>query len=362
MIEWGRRWIGNRETLNRGDILASLEMGRTMKKIRKKYTAAFSLLLLVFLLSGCGKKEETANVRVAALKGPTAMGMVQLMEEAGRDLGDGMSYNFAIYASIDEVTPKLVQSEVDIAAVPANFASVLYNNTKGQIQVLAVNTLGVLYLVDMDGSVQSAGDLKGKTIYASGKGATPEYALNYILEANGMDKEKDVAVEWKSEHSECVASLLGGQAEGAVALLPQPFVTTAQMKNGNIRIALDLTEEWNRLQEGEENPSAMITGVIVARKEFVEKNPEAVEKFMEAYRESVDYVNGNIEEAAGLIEKYDIVPAAVAKEALPYCKIVFIDGQEMKEKLSGYLEVLMGQNPKSIGGQLPDEGFYFRGQ
>lgn len=329
-------------------------LGRLMKRFRKSCIILCPFVLLAFLLAGCGKKEEDAQVRVAALKGPTAMGMVQLMEAA--------DYNFEIYASIDEVTPKLVQNEVDIVAVPANLASVLYNNTEGQIQVLAINTLGVLYIVDTDGSVQSADDLKGKTIYASGKGATPEYALNYILAANGIDKEEDVTVEWKSEHSECVASLLSGQAEGAAALLPQPFVTTAQMKNENIRIALDLTEEWNRLQEGEANPSAMITGVIVARKEFVEQNPKTVEKFMKSYRESVDYVNGNTEKAAELIEKYDIIPTAVAQKALPYCKIVFIDGEEMKEKLSGYLQVLMEQNPKSVGGQLPDEEFYFQGQ
>ena len=331
-------------------------MKKFMKRIGEKSVAALSLLLLAFLLGGCGKKEEMEEVRVAALKGPTAVGMVQMMEE------DSMPYNFAIYASIDEVTPKLVQGEVDIAAVPANIASVLYNNTEGRIQVLAINTLGVLYIVDTDGSIQSVGDLKGKTIYASGKGATPEYALNYILEASGRDREKDVTVEWKSEHSECVASLLNGQAQGAAALLPQPFVAAARMKNDSIRVALDLTEQWDMLQEGEENSGAMITGVIVARKEFVEGNPEVVEKFMRSYRESVDYVNGNIDEAAGLIEKYDIVPAAVAKEALPYCKIVFIDGEEMKEKLSGYLQVLMEQNPKSVGGKLPDDRFYFRGQ
>jgi len=156
-------------------------MKKFMKRIGEKSVAALSLLLLAFLLGGCGKKEEMEEVRVAALKGPTAMGMVQMMEE------DSMPYNFAIYASIDEVTPKLVQGEVDIAAVPANIASVLYNNTEGRIQVLAINTLGVLYIVDTDGSIQSVGDLKGKTIYASGKGATPEYALNYILEACGME-------------------------------------------------------------------------------------------------------------------------------------------------------------------------------
>lgn len=330
-------------------------------KMKKNYAIILSLVLFILLIAGCGnKKEEAVDVNITALKGPTAMGMVKLMEDSEKEADENSHYNFTIAASVDEVTPKLVQGDTDIAAIPANLASVLYNNTEGQVQVLAINTLGVLYIVDIDNSVQSAEDLKGKTIYASGKGATPEYALNYILSSNGIDVEKDIVLEWKTEHSECVAALVNSisEKEGAVALLPQPFVTTAQTKNDKIRIALDLTEEWDRLQEGE-NPSTMITGVIVGRKEFVEEHPEAVKKFMDSYKESVEYVNQNISAAATLIEKYDIVPAEVAEKALPYCNIVFIEGNEMKEKLSGYLGVLMEQNPKSIGGEVPADEFYY---
>ena len=300
--------------------------------------------------------EETA-VNVMALKGPTAMGMVQLMDNAEAGPVNGNSYTFTIAASADEVTPKLVQGEADIAAVPANLASVLYNNTEGQVQVLAINTLGVLYIVENGDSVQTVSDLAGKTIYASGKGSTPEYALNYILSENGIDPETDVTIEWKSEHSECVAALASD--ENGIAMLPQPFVTTAQTQNENLRIALDLTEEWDALQADAETPSALLTGVVVVRTAFAEEHPEAVNAFLDSYRESVDYVNANVTDAAALIEKYDIVTAAVAEKALPYCNITFIEGSEMQEKLSGYLNVLYEQNPTSVGGALPADDFYY---
>ena len=300
---------------------------------------------------------EETPVRVMALKGPTAMGMVQLMDSSEAGAVNGNAYTFTIAASADEVTPKLVQGEADIAAVPANLASVLYNNTEGQVQVLAINTLGVLYIVENGESIQSVSDLAGKTIYASGKGSTPEYALNYILSGNGIDPEADVTIEWKSEHSECVAALAAD--EDGIAMLPQPFVTTAQTQNGNLRVALDLTEEWDALQADAESPSALLTGVVVARTAFAQEHPEAVNAFLDSYQESVEYVNANLPEAASLIEKYDIVPAAVAEKALPYCNITFIEGNEMQEKLSGYLNVLFGQNPVSVGGALPAEDFYY---
>lgn len=300
---------------------------------------------------------EPVDVDVMALKGPTAMGMVKFMDDVDSGSVTSENYNFSIAASADEVTPKLVQGEADIAAVPANLASVLYNKTQGQVEVLAVNTLGVLYIVENGDTVQSVEDLRGKTIYASGKGSTPEYALEYVLSANGIDPENDVTIEWKSEHSECVAAITS--SENGIAMLPQPFVTTAETQNPSIRTALDLTEEWDKAQETEENNSALITGVVVARTEFVEENPEAVEDFMTRYQESVDYVNSNTEDAAELVGKYDIVTAEVAKTALPECNIVFMEGEEMKEKLSGYLEVLKGQNPEAVGGEVPGDDFYY---
>ena len=300
---------------------------------------------------------EPADVEVMALKGPTAMGMVKFMDDVDSGSVTSENYNFSIAASADEVTPKLVQGEADIAAVPANLASVLYNKTQGQVEVLAVNTLGVLYIVENGDTVQSVENLRGKTIYASGKGSTPEYALEYVLSANGIDPETDVTIEWKSEHSECVAAITS--SENGVAMLPQPFVATAETQNPSIRTALDLTEEWDKAQETGENNSALITGVVVARADFAEENPEAAEDFMTRYQESVDYVNSNTEAAAELVGKYDIVTAEVAKTALPECNIVFMEGEEMKEKLSGYLEVLKGQNPEAVGGEVPGDDFYY---
>lgn len=292
---------------------------------------------------------------VAALKGPTAMGMVQLMEQEAA--GDAPQFHFEIAASADELTPRLVQGTLDIAAVPANLASVLYNNTEGKIRVLAVNTLGVLYLVESGDTVHSVEDLRGKTVYSSGKGSTPEYALTYMLSQNGIDPETDVTIEWKSEHSECVAALAA--EENAIAMLPQPFVTTAQMKNENIRVALDLTKEWENLSSTANTAATLITGVVVARAEYVEENPEQVADFLSKYEASVKYVTTDIDGAAALVGKYDIVPEAVAKQALPQCNITFLAGEEMREKLSAYLQILFEQNPKAIGGAMPGDDFYY---
>ena len=344
-----------------------------MKKIISLITA---FMLTAALLAGCGstgngtadqtdKQEnsgtqtqaEPVDVNVMALKGPTAMGMVKLMDDADSGNVDTENYSFEIAASADEVTPKLIQGEADIAAVPANLASVLYNKTEGQIQVLAVNTLGVLYIVENGDSIHSVSDLAGRTIYASGKGSTPEYALNFILEKNGLTPGTDVTIEWKSEHSECVSAL--AQDPEGIAMLPQPFVTTAQAKNPNLKVALDLTEEWDKVMENEETKSSLLTGVVVVRKEFAEENPEAVEDFMERYADSVEYVNDNVEEAAELVGNYDIVAADVAVKAIPECNIVCITGEDMKEQLSGYLTVLKDANPESIGGELPGDDFYY---
>ena len=340
-----------------------------MRKITLACAAALFCVLVA--LGGCSTHSQEPNnepeeqqvssqqpmdVRAAALKGPTAMGLVKFMDEAEAGTVSDNDYSFQIAASPDELTPQIAQGSLDIACVPANLASVLYNNTDGAVRVLAVNTLGVLYICDSNGSIQSVADLAGKTIYASGKGSTPEYDLNYILEGNGLTPGRDVTIEWKSEHAECVAAMT--KDSQAIALLPQPFVTTAQMKDDSIRTALDLTEEWNALQS-DADASSLITGVVVARADFVDEHPEAVEAFMKHYRESVAFVNEDIEAAAELIDTYDIVPAAVAQKAIPACNIVCMEGDEMKNALSGYLEVLFEQNPKSVGGTLPGDEFYY---
>ena len=304
-------------------------------------------LLCVFAMILCMPALAEGAARVVALKGPTAMGLVKLM----KDDETAGAYDFTIAAAVDEVTPMLVKGEADIACVPANLASVLYNNTEGAVRVIAINTLGVLYIVENGDSVHSVKDLAGRTIYASGKGATPEFALNYILSGNGIDPEQDVTIEWKSEHAECLNALLAD--ESGIAMLPQPFVTTAQMKAEGLRVALDLTAEWDA-------DSSMITGVAVARSAFIDENPDAVGAFLDGYRASVEYVNANTDDAAALVGGYDIVPEPVAKAALPACNITFIEGDEMREKLSGYLAVLFDAEPKSVGGKLPEDDFYFK--
>ena len=355
-------------------------------KYLRKFLVLCLTLVLVLSLAACGQKpaeepsapeepttetetpaEETASAhfKIAALKGPTAMGLVKLMKDndetvaalldSSKPYGGeaGNLYTFTLAGSADEVTPALIKGELDMACVPANLAAVLYNKTEGAVQVLAINTLGVLYIVENGESVQSFADLKGKTVVAAGKGSTPEYALRYLLRENGIDPDADVTLDWKSEHSECVAALASGQA--SIALLPQPFVTVAQSKLEGLRMALDLTEEWDRLDNG----SALITGVIVARREVVETNSAAVEAFLANYAESVNWVNANVSDAAALIGEYGIVDAAVAEKALPYCNIVCITGAELLEKLPGYLSVLYNADPTAVGGLMPDNGFYF---
>ena len=317
----------------------------------KKFVSILMTLVLTLSLASCAVAEPLADV--AALKGPTAMGMVKMMSDDA-----GTSWNFTIAAAADEIAPKLIQGELDIAAVPANLAATLYNKTQGKVQVLAINTLGVLYIIENGETVQSVEDLKGKTIYSAGQGATPEYALNYILKESGIDPVNDVNIIFSKEHTECLNALLND--ENAVALLPQPFVTTAMTKAPGVRIALDLNQLWADVQEGKENPSALLTGVVVARTEFVQNNPEAVNAFMDAYAASVAFANENVDETAALIGSYEIVPEPVAKAALPYCCIVMIEGEEMQQKLSGYLQVLFDQNPASVGGAMPNEDFYFQ--
>lgn len=307
-----------------------------------------------------GKKDAAAEpvaVRAAALKGPTAMGLVKFMSEVDAGNLKDEDYSFRIVASADEVAPLISKSEVDIAAVPANLASVLYNKTSGAVRVIAVNTLGVLYICELGDTVSTVADLRGKTIFSAGKGATPEYALEYVLRANGLDPDTDVTIEWKSEHAECVAAL--AQDATAIAMLPQPFVTTAQAKNDQIRVALDLNQEWAAACEAEGRDGKLITGVAVVRGEFADAHPEAVDAFLGHYRESVEFVNANTDEAAALVGGYEIVPEAVAKKALPACNITFVDGADMKEQLGGYLEVLADQNADAVGGKLPGDDFYY---
>ena len=292
--------------------------------------------------------------RIAGLKGPTTMGMVKLMSdaEAGETHQD---YQVTMYGAADEVVPLLVKGDIDLAAIPANLAANLYNQTEGKVQVAAINTLGVLYVVTTGDDVKSVEDLKGKTVYSTGKGTTPEYVLNYILKENGIDPEKDLTVEYKSEATE-VAAALQAADEGAIAVLPQPYVTAAQSQSEGLNVALNLTEEWNKVS----TDSDLVTGVLVASTEFIEQNEAAFEEFLKDYQASIEWVNSNTADAAELVANYGIVAKApLAQKALPACNITYVDGAEMKTKLSGYLQVLFDQNPKAVGGAMPGDDFYY---
>ena len=297
---------------------------------------------------------NTATLSVGSMKGPTTIGLVSLMDKADKGEAEG-SYEFTMVTAADELVAKVVSGQVDVALVPANMASILYQKTNQGIQVLNINTLGVLYVVTADDSIQSIGDLKGKTVYMTGKGTTPDYAFQYLMSANGLG-EGDVTVEYKSEATE-VAALLKEQPD-AIGLLPQPFVTVAMAQNESLKMVLNLTEEWDKVQSGDSG--SLVTGVTVCRKEVLEEKAAAVEVFMREHGESADTVNSDVAAAAELVAAVGIIEKApIAQKAIPYCSIVCIEGDEMKTMLSGYLQVLYDQDPSSVGGALPDDGFYF---
>ncbi len=315
-----------------------------------------SLVMSLVLLLSVSAFAETADkpvVRLAAMTGPTAMGLVKLLDDGKNGLSANQ-YDFLLAGAADEISPSLIQGKLDIASIPVNLAAILSGKTNGGIMLLAVNTLGVIYIVEKGGeSVQSLADLKGKTIYATGRGSTPEYNLTYLLKQSGLTLGEDVTVEWKSEPAEVVA--LMAKQEQAYAMLPQPYVTVAQNQVQGLRIALNLTEEWDSLGLD----SRMITSGIVVRTAFLQENPEAVENFLKEFAASAQYANEFVPETAALIGELGIVKTPIAEKALPYCNIVCLTGAEMKTALSSYLQVLYDLNPASVGGALPADSFYY---
>ena len=292
-------------------------------------------------------------LRVYSLKGPTSMGIATML----RDSEDGKTNNryvSNVCTTADEVTAALVNGEADAALLPANAAAALFNKAGG-FSVVAVNTLGVLYVVENGDTIHSVKDLEGKTVYLTGKGTTPEYALRYLLAANGI--EDKVTLEFKSEAQEVVTAM--GENLAAIGLLPQPFVTAAAMQNEQLRIALDLTAEWKDVSKG----GSLVTGVTVVRNEIIEKNPDMVSGFVKDCLLGVDNVNRDPAAAAELIVNMGIVAKApIAEKAIPYCNLVCITGGEMKTLLSGYLKTLYDQNPKAVGEKMPADEFYYTGE
>jgi len=302
--------------------------------------------------------ENRPLIKIATLKGPTGMGMVKLFSD-NEAKTTANRYEPLIVGTPDEIVGKISSGEIDIAAVPTNLAATLYNKTSGKVQLLALNTLGVLNILEKGDTVKSIADLKGKTLYATGKGSTPEFILNYLLIQNGIDPAKDITIIYKTEHSELATLALSGQAN--LVLLPEPFVTTVLSKNAGFKSVIDMTDEWSATtRKTGIKDSVLSMGCVIVRREFAEANKAAVDAFMAEYKTSISYVNESTAEASLLIAKYEIMASsALAKIAIPNCNITYIDGEVMKTQISNLYNVFFMADPKSIGGKLPEDDFYY---
>lgn len=302
------------------------------------------------------KKPE---VRITTIAGPTGVGMAQLRAQNDAQK-TANAYDFDVVDDPTKAVAAVSNGSTDIAAVPTNLAATLYKKTSGKVQILAVNTLGVLYMLDNGAGIKAVADLKGKEIYSSGQGANPEYVLRYILEKNGLNPDKDVKLHFVEDNDALTAAIVQGAAQ--VAMVPEPKVTVClvQMKAAGKTVptvALNMTEEWNKVAGGS---STLMMGCVIARKEFVEKNGAAVQAFLKEYESSITAVKSDVEAAAGWCETYKIIPkAAIAKQAIPRCGLTFVTGAAMKQQLSGYLDVLFKANPKVVGGSMPADDFYY---
>ncbi len=337
-----------------------------MKKYVKLLAMVAAVVMIMTAFAACGssgndvssditesKTVEKTKVNIAALKGPTGIGMTWLLDSADKGTSEN-DYSYTIASAPDELTGKLVSGALDIAALPTNAAAALYQKTNGGVQLLCLNTLGVLYIIEDGDDIKSVADLKGKTIAASGQGAVPEFVLDYVLAENGIDPEKDVKIEWYDEHSEIAAQMLADKIE--IAIVPEPFVTTITMQDDDIRVALNMTEEWDKVAD-----STLSMGCIVVRTEFAEKNPDAVANFLEEYTQSVNNANNKVDETADLCVKYEIVAKKpIAVSAIPRCNMVTVTGDEMINQISGFYELLFNFKAGLIGGALPDDNFYYK--
>ncbi len=310
-----------------------------MRKTLKCISIALILSFTLLLAGSCKTEQPQASPKIFAITGPSGVGMVHLME----------GYTVSLSAAPDEIVAKVANGEAEIAALPTNVASSLYNKLDGKITVLCVSTLGVLYMMDRTGSVSRFSDLEGKTIYSTGEGANPQYILEDLLKKNYIN----ATVKYLGTNDELTAKMISGEID--IAMVPQPVATTIQMKS-DFKPALDMTAEWNRV-----NPdSQLMMGCVVARTDYLKDHKKTVKQFLKDYQASVDAIADDPAGAAALCETYGIIPsAAIAEKAIPYCNITFVTGQEMKDGLSGYLQVLYDANPQSIGGALPGDRFYY---
>lgn len=335
-----------------------------MKHIRSLVSLLLALTLALSL-TACGTQANTepeqpddtpapAEVNLYVLSGPTGIGAMNLW--AAADAGETQNtYHITMPGANDEVVAAISNGDADIAAVATNLAATLYNKTSGGVTVLAVNTLGVLSLLGNGQEIASIADLAGKTIYAPGQGANPEYILRYVLTGNGLDPDKDVTIQFVGEGSELLT--VWQTDPEAVIMAPQPVATSILMQNENAVTLFSMTDEWDKVSGGD---STLMMGCVIVRNEFLQENPGAVELFLQEYAASIEKAQSDVEGTAALCEQYGLIPkAALAQKAIPSCGLTFVTGAEMKSALSGYLQVMLDADPKSVGGAMPGDDFYY---
>ena len=337
--------------------------------MKKHWIRLLSAVMALSLLAGCGAKpqqerpEAPENVapgyenglitRVSALKGPTSMGLVKLL--ADDQAAEVQRYEGTMYTAADEIVPLIAKGETDIALIPTNLAATLYQKTEGGVQVINVNAGNVLYALSYDESLQHMEGLKGKTVYMTGKGTTPEWTVRYLMQQNDLT-DADITLEFKPESAEVLSALSADPT--AAAILPQPFATVAMMQDQELSMNFSLSDEW----AAKSGAGGTVTGVTIVRRAFAEEHPAALRQFLDDHTASVAYMTENTADGARLIEEYGIVGAAVADEVLAYFSpISSVSGEEMKTSVNGYLSALYEIAPEAVGGKMPDEAFYYLG-
>ena len=292
------------------------------------------------------------DIRVSVLNGTTGFGTAQLMDAAKKGEA-ALNYNFKIETDATVINAGIINNEIDIAALPTNAASVLYNKTEGGVKVIALNTLGVLYVVENGNTVNSLADLAGKTVYCPAQ--NPEFIFRAVCQLGGVE---NVTVDTTYAQPAALMSAVATSTEGMIAVLPEPVLSVAMSKNADLRVALDLTNEWSQ----NKGTASLVQGCIVVRTAFLEEHPAEVAKFLEEYKASIEFLNANVAEAATMVVDLGIYAgaAAVAEKAIPKCNIVYMDGEEMQTALSAFLEVMYDVAPASVGGALPNTDFYYK--
>lgn len=326
----------------------------------KKLIALLTVTALLSTLCACGgakkkqkKESETykpVNMSIACLKGPTGVGMASLMKKSQNNKTEN-NYTFTVTASADEITGKIVTGEINIASVPTNLAAKLYNKTGGKIKLLAVNTLGVLSIVENGNTIKNIKDLKGKTIYSIGEGSNPEFILRHILEENGLSDS--VKIQFVASNDELTPLIVSGKAE--VAMVSEPIATTVLTKKDSLRRVISINDEWKKITDND-----LMMGCIVTLSSYAEKNKSQINKFLEEYESSINFANKSQKEAAEYCAEFEIIPSAqIAEKAIPNCNLVFKIGKQDKNGLESYYKVLSNYDKTALGGKLPNGDFYY---